>query len=241
MKLINKKDDQIVFSANMSESLANAIRRSINQIPVAAIDEVEISRNDSPLYDETIAHRLGLISLRTDKALDPKKPTKIKLDSKNEGFIYSGEIKGPVKVVYGKVPITVLKKGQELELTATLKTGKGEEHAKFLPGIMFYRNAVKIKVGADCPTEVIDACHHKVLNLKDGKINVTDEYLCDLCDACVEVCTSSGKKEVIKLEPSDELVITLESFGQLDTNDIFKKSVDSLKKDLAEVSKKISK
>jgi len=73
MKLINKKENKIMFTAEIEESLANAIRRYMNQIPVLAVEEVEISRNDSPLYDETIAHRIGLIPIKTDETVNVKK------------------------------------------------------------------------------------------------------------------------------------------------------------------------
>ncbi|MEK6840344.1 MAG: hypothetical protein AABX79_00095 [Nanoarchaeota archaeon] len=69
MKLIEKSKDNVVFSAEIEESLANAIRRYVGQIPVVAVDEIEISMNDSPLYDETIAHRVGLIPLNMKDAL----------------------------------------------------------------------------------------------------------------------------------------------------------------------------
>jgi len=39
-----------------------------------------------------------------------------------------------------KTPITFLNKGQELEIKATTKMGRGVEHSKFSPGLMFYRN-----------------------------------------------------------------------------------------------------
>jgi DNA-directed RNA polymerase alpha subunit len=55
MKKIEKNENQIIFTAGMNETIANSIRRYIGQIPVLAIDEVEISKNDSALYDETIA------------------------------------------------------------------------------------------------------------------------------------------------------------------------------------------
>jgi len=64
MELIEKKENQITFIAEADERLMNSIRRYVNQIPVLAFDEVVISRNDSPLYDETIAHRMGLIPLK---------------------------------------------------------------------------------------------------------------------------------------------------------------------------------
>ena len=39
----------------VNESLANAIRRCVSLIKTMAVDEVEISRNDSALYDEQAA------------------------------------------------------------------------------------------------------------------------------------------------------------------------------------------
>ena len=156
MKLINKKDNQITFIAEMEDSFANAIRRSINQVPVIAIDEVEISKNDSPLYDETVAHRMGLIPLKNDGSVSGKAEEKLKLSSNNEGMIYSGEFKGKIKVAYDKIPITFLTKGQEIEVVATTKAGKGSEHSKFSPGLMFYREIVDVKIDKDCPKEVVE-------------------------------------------------------------------------------------
>jgi len=238
MKLINKKDNQITFTAEVEESLANAIRRYMNQIPVLAVDEVEISRNDSPLYDETIAHRIGLIPLKTDKAVNKKSSAKLKLDTKREGMIFSDELKGNAKIVYGGIPITTLNKGQELNIVAIVKGGKGADHAKFSPGLMFYRNVVDVKLEKDCPKEVVDICPKKVFDFEGNKVVVRDSSECDMCESCIEVCRKH-KKDSVKLVPTKELVITLESFGQLSVEEIFKKAVEILKKDLAEVSKKI--
>ena len=42
MKIIRKKEKKLTFSAEIHNSLANAIRRYVYQIPIVAIDEVEI-------------------------------------------------------------------------------------------------------------------------------------------------------------------------------------------------------
>jgi len=85
MKILEKKENAIVFEVKMEESLANAIRRYMNHVPILAVDEVEISRNDSPLYDETVSHRIGLIPLKMEKS---KKEGKMKASvSKKEWFI----------------------------------------------------------------------------------------------------------------------------------------------------------
>ena len=47
MKTVIKTNEKIVFSTEMSTSLANAIRRSASNIPILAVHEVEIEKNDS--------------------------------------------------------------------------------------------------------------------------------------------------------------------------------------------------
>ncbi|VVB83517.1 DNA-directed RNA polymerase subunit D [uncultured archaeon] len=240
MKTINKKNNQITFTLEADESLANAIRRYVDQIPILAVDEVEISKNDSPLYDETVAHRIGMIPLKMDKTIDEKSVEQLTLVAKKDGVIYSEELKGRVSPVYDKIPITVLKKGQELEILATAKVGKGSTHSKFSPGLMFYRNSVKVKIDKDCPKEVVNVCPQKILVLDNGKVAVIDEEKCDMCEACVDFCKKVGK-DSIELIPSKELIITVESFGQISEDEIFKRAIAVLKDDLKEFAKKISK
>jgi len=240
MKLISKKDNIIVFQADIEETLANAIRKYLNQVLIPAIDEVEISKNDSPLYDETIAHRIGLIPLKTNKISSEKTPIKLRLNVKKEGIVYSGEFKGAMKVVYDKIPITSLNKDQELEITGIVKFGKGSEHAKFSPGLMFYRNVFDIKIDKECPKEVVEICPQNILKFENGRIVAKDVLKCDICEACLDFCKKQ-KKDSIKITQTNELIITLESFGQLETKEIFKDSVNVLRKDLNEISKKISK
>jgi DNA-directed RNA polymerase subunit D len=240
MKIVNKKDNQITFGAELDESLANVIRRYVDQIPILAIDEVEISMNDSPLYDETIAHRIGLIPLKMDKTINEKSVEEITIVAKKEGIVYSEELKGKVKPVYDKIPLTILKKGQELEILATARVGKGSKHSKFSPGLMFYRNVVNVKIDKDCPKEIVNACPKKILKVDNGKVCVIDEYECDMCEECIDFCNKRGKK-FVELVPKGELVITIESFGQISPEEIFKKSIETLKEDLEDVSKKIAK
>ncbi|MEK6827530.1 MAG: DNA-directed RNA polymerase subunit D [Nanoarchaeota archaeon] len=240
MKTINKKNNQITFTANIDESLANAIRRYIDQIPILAVDEVEISKNDSPLYDETVAHRIGMVPLKMDKTIDEKSSEQITLVAKSDGVIYSEDMKGRVSPVYDKIPITILKKGQELEILATAKVGKGSEHVKFSPGLMFYRDSIKIKLDKDCPKEVVNVCPQGVFKLDNGKVAIVDEGKCDMCEVCTDYCTKVGKNS-IELTPTEELLITVESFGQISEEEIFKRAIEVLKDDLKEVAKKIAK
>ena len=236
MKITNKKNNHIEFTFTADESLANVIRRYINEISIIAIDEVEISRNDSPLYDETIAHRMGLIPLKMEKNIKKSGEEELQLKVKKEGAVESGELQGKVKVVFDKIPLTFLNKGQELEIVAKTKFGRGSEHAKFSPGLMFYRNIFDIKIDKDCPQGVVDVCPKKILKFENGKVSVDDNLKCDMCDACVEFCNKQNK-DSIKISSSSDLLVTLESFGQLPVEEIFSKSIEALQADLGEFSK----
>ncbi|MEM4397652.1 MAG: DNA-directed RNA polymerase subunit D, partial [Candidatus Woesearchaeota archaeon] len=68
IEILNEKDNKMSFLLKDSNpAYANALRRiMINEVPVMAIEEVEFKKNSSALYDEIIAHRLGLIPLTTD-------------------------------------------------------------------------------------------------------------------------------------------------------------------------------
>ena len=236
MKLIEKTKDQIIFSAEMDESIANAIRRYVKQIPVIAIDELEISKNDSPLYDETVAHRVGLIPLKMDKSAEKGK---LKLSVKKEGTVYSGEIKGHPEVVYKGIPITTLDKGQELEFTATVKLGKGAEHSKFSPGLMFYRNETEITMDKDFLEEVKKTVPDAEIKEKGNKITIMDNRKKEVTDVIEGLAIK--KKKQPEIITGKDLIVTVESFGQLEPKDIFSESVDMLRKDLASVEKVIEK
>tara|TARA_Y100000310_G_scaffold323175_1_gene383195 strand:- start:1162 stop:1872 length:711 start_codon:yes stop_codon:yes gene_type:complete len=236
MEIIEKNENKLVFVMNMENVVANTIRRYINQIPIMAIDEVEISKNDSPLYDETIAHRLGLIPLKMEKG--DKKNHKLKLNVNKEGSVHSGELKG-TNLVYEEIPITTLNENQELELTATVNLGTGAEHSKYSPGFMSYRNVAEIVIDKKFADKVKEVCPSNETKEKGDKIIITDNQNKEVLDVCEGISNKDGKKAEITF--NDELVVNLESFGQIDVKDIFKKSIDGLKKDLAQVSKKIGK
>jgi len=235
METINKTKDKYIFKTEIEDSLINSIRRYVGQIQLAAIDEVEIIKNDSPLYDETLAHRLGLVPLKQSS----KKEGKLKLSSQEKGMVYSGSLKGDFEVVYDKIPLTILSAGQEIELIANVKIGKGQEHAKFSPGILNYREVSEIHMDKEIAEKLKNSNPNIEIKQKGDKYIAIDDKEEEITDLCEGFAEKYRKK--IEVKTNKEMIIALESFGQIDAKSIFTKSIEALKKDLAEVSKKISK
>lgn len=248
MKIIKKDKEKLIFAAEIDETLANAIRRSVNEIPVLAIDEVEIYKNDSVLYDEIIAHRLGLVPLKMEKGMNmaeecsckgkgcSKCAVQLKLSGKKPGTVYSGDLKGKAEVVYGKMPITLLREDQEIELVAFARLGRGMDHAKFSPGLAYYRNLAEIEI-KDCNAckKCIESCPLGLIKV-EKKAGVEENWKCDLCDACVEKCKTEGNNS-IKISPSKEIVFFIESFGQMESKEMLLNAIDALKDNLKKVTK----
>ena len=118
---------------------ANALRRvCLNGVPVFAIDTVDIIENTSVLPDEGLAHRLGLIPLKTDLT-KYKESDKILLvlDSGESGetrAVLSSELSSEddtVKPVSDKIPIVQLAPGQRIKIECYARLGRGTEHAKW--------------------------------------------------------------------------------------------------------------
>jgi DNA-directed RNA polymerase subunit D len=123
-------------------SLANAIRRySMNHVPIMAIDKVTMYENSSPVFDEYIAHRIGLIPLKTPKSLPASTEVSFVLDAQGPKAIYSEDLKSSdagIVVAEPRIPIVTLTEGQSVRLEGKAVLGTGRGHAKFQAGIAAY-------------------------------------------------------------------------------------------------------
>lgn len=72
IKVTELEEDRLAFELTDTDiSMANALRRvMIAEVPTLAIDLVEFEDNTSSLLDEFIAHRLGLIPIRSLRPMD---------------------------------------------------------------------------------------------------------------------------------------------------------------------------
>lgn len=254
IKQISKSEDQVTFFVEgINETIANAIRRSALEIPVLAIDEVEFIKNDSALFDEILAHRIALVPLKADKTFGLKEDCSckgkgcskctvaFKLQAKGPCTVYSGQLEGKsAEIVFDKMPLTILIKGQELELNAYAILGRGKKHAKFSPGIIVYKPEIECAVSKDCNDcgECIKACPKKLIKNEGKKISFKTEQ-CDACEACIEACNKRGKKCLTINQSKNNFIFTVESFGQLSPKEIFIEAVKAMNQNLSELGKQI--
>ncbi|NCN86458.1 DNA-directed RNA polymerase subunit D [archaeon] len=230
MQIIKKSDEKLVFTAQVTESLANSIRRSVGLIPVMAIDELEIAKNDSALYDETLAHRVGLVPLKMSKDIKEDTVLKLKLNKKGPGYVYSKDLNGDCDVVYSEIPLTLLKEGQEVKITAITKVGYGKDHAKFAPGLLVYRNACEITLPKKHKEIISKTFPENTIKEKGENIIIKDDKEKSLIDFCEGLCKKDDDNCEVK--DTSELVFTIESFGQISASEIFKQAIEGLKKEL---------
>jgi DNA-directed RNA polymerase subunit D len=234
MEMIEKKNEKVVFVTDMTTSLANAIRRSASEIPILAIEEADIYKNDTALYDEIIAHRLGLIPLKNQKVKEGES-VELKLKAKGKGErteVLSGAL--GEEVVYPGMPIVLLEEGQELEIVARAKSGKGKDHARYSPGLVFYKHLPKIKISSDGEKQTeLAELYPQAFEEVNGKLKLKDATKCDLDEEDLKDYPG------ITIEFKDDLVFSIESWGQIDAKEIFNGACKALKANLAEVSKAI--
>ena len=153
IKVLEKNADRVkVQLQGIDRAYANAIRRiAISEVPCMAIDEIVVLENSSIMYDELLAHRLGLIPLKTDlsryvlpKDCDCKTPlgcpkcrVLLVLDveaTETSKEVLSGELisEEPTTIPTSpKIPIVKLAPGQKIKLEAYARLGIGKEHAKW--------------------------------------------------------------------------------------------------------------
>ena len=231
MELIEKNEEKITFISKMGISLANAIRRSTKDIAIVAIDECDIYKNDSALYDEIITHRLGLLPLHNQKMKEGQ-TIEMKFKVKGSGSeVFSKEL-GEM-AVYPDMPLVLLDEGQTIEVVARAKSGTGKEHAKFIPGLVYYKNLAKIKISGEGEKQSELAELYPSIFEFDGKLKVKNASACDL--------DSEDMKEFpgVEIELSDDLVFSIESWGQIKAEEIFTEACKALKGNLSEVLKAI--
>ena len=153
LEVISKDSQKIALKLkDVPLQYANALRRvCLNGVPVFAIDTVDIIENSSVLPDEGLAHRLGLIPLKTDLSRfnEPSKcecqsetgcsncKVMLVLDSGDSDVtrtVLSNELSSEddsITPTSDKIPIVELAPGQRIKVECYARLGRGTEHAKW--------------------------------------------------------------------------------------------------------------
>lgn len=256
VKTIHQDKENINFTIKgASSTIVNTLRRSIlEEVPTMAIEDVKIIKNNSAMYDEVLAHRLGLIPLTTDLK-SYVLPNKCRCKGKGCAqcqLILTLKVNGPkivyaedlvskdpkVKPVFPKMQIAYLTKKQSIEIEAKAVLGKGKDHVKFSPGIAFYRGYPQFEItDGKGKEEVKDICPVDIIELENKKIKIKDTHKCILCMACSDI-----NPEGIKLKSSDkDFIFFIESFGQLEPKVILTQSIEVIDDKLEELKKELAK
>jgi len=253
------KEDQSKLNLlieNITPALANSLRRTVlAEVPVMAIDDIVILENSSVLYDEILAHRIGLVPLVNDydeirAALeeDPlalrEKEVAFVLDvvaEDEEKTVYSSDLKPKaleeevkvskvIRPASGKIPLVKLARGQRIVLEAYAHYGLGKQHAKWQPvSVAAFKYLPVISIDREkcilCG-QCVEECPRKVFEMKEEGVSVSNPYVCSLCMSCVKICPTAAIKVRGR---EDAFIFKIESIGVLPPRDAFILSILVLK------------
>ena len=264
VQIIEKTDTAMRFVARgVDVPFANALRRiMLAEVPSMAIDDVVIIQNSSVLNDEILAHRLGLIPLKTD--LDsynlPEECTcksefgcnlcrvALALEAEateNTITVYSGNMvsENPdIVPVNDRIPIVKLAPDQKIRLEAYARLGKGEKHAKWQPvSVSAYKYLPQIKIDAescDACGECVKICPKNILVKVEKAIEARNIIECTLCRDCVDACPKNPPAIEISWE-REAFVFNVESTGVLPVERIMLEALNILDKKFEDFEKQL--
>ncbi len=251
IRVLHRGENTIQFIIEgVDAAFVNALRRAfLSDVPTFAVDYVIFYSNTSPLYDETIAHRLAMIPLTTERERYipaeecceegcEKCSVTLSLSKEGPGMVMSGDLiseDSDVVPAYDNIPIVKLGTNQKLTLNAIARIGYAKDHAKWQAAIASYQHVPHVTVNTDmCDLggACIEECPRNVLDILDDQLVPKYLYSCNLCGACMDVCDY----DAITVEPvENSFIFRLESFGNMSINDLiqevmklFSKKAESL-------------
>jgi DNA-directed RNA polymerase subunit D len=237
----------------------NSLRRiMLSELPKLAIHDVIIYDNTSPLFDEIIAHRLGMIPIPTDLQLltfredcecegkgCPNCTVRYTLSKEGEGVVYSGDLQPEHEswaIKEDRIPIVELSKDQRVILEVEAILGRGKDHAKWQPvQAPRYRMETTIEIDKKRIEEVkrfVKELPEGLVELKDDKLEIKDIAKLPALESYIE--KAEADFITIKRDPT-KITFSFETDGSLSAKDALKESINILAKKYEEFGKLLKK
>jgi len=260
-KVLAQKEDYLkVLLEETEPAFVNALRRIlIADVPKMAIEDVEfhlgpIRAEDgkeyesiAPLFDEMIAHRLGLVPIPTDLGLFnrredcpschgegcPSCTIIYSLNKRGPGLVTSADMEpiGDTKLRPKDqgIPIVSLAEGQAILIYATAQLGTAKDHAKWQPthGVGYAYLSV-VKAGSKVvdtldPAVPFCSAHMLTTSLEEESVKLPED--CTLCNKFRE----AYKVDTIKISSDPtRFVLQFETDGSMAAKDVLAKALDIL-------------
>ena len=244
---------------NTTPYFMNSLRRVIlSEIPKLAVSYVTVYDNNSALFDEIIAHRIGMIPLPTKLDLlgfrdqctcegkgCPNCTVLYTLSKEGPCTVYSGDLQPQDKMwapVDGNIPIVKLTEGQRLILEAEAVLGRGKDHAKWQVasgvGYKYYPIIEIDESKCNLCGKCVEACPRNILEIKNNKLTTKDIEKCSMCKSCVEKCD----KDAINVKGDEsKFIFKFEADGSLSAKEVLEKALEILSNRYKEIHKQIGK
>ncbi len=264
IEVLDKTDMKIkMVIRGATPQLLNTLRRIIiAEVPSMAIDDVVIIENTSVLHDEILAHRLGLIPLKTD--LDTynlpeecdcqsefgcnKCRVSLMLEAETEEgvkTVYSGDLisdNPDIHPVNEKIPIVKIGSGQRIRLEAYAKLGRGKDHAKWQPvSLCVYRYLPKVTINSEICNlcaKCVQICPEKIFRKEKKDILLQNEVECTMCMDCVDVCPKEPPAVEVSWD-GNSFVLSVETTGALTAERVIREAFKVLENKTEEFMKEL--
>ncbi|DAC71968.1 MAG TPA: DNA-directed RNA polymerase subunit D [Thermoplasmata archaeon] len=231
----------------------NSLRRvMLAELPKLAIDDVIIYDNTSALFDELIAHRLGLIPIPTDLPIlafrneckcegkgCPSCTVRYTLSKEGEGVVYSGDLQPEVPsfaITETTIPIVELMKDQRVILEVEAVLGRGRDHAKWQVVLApRYRMETVISVDKKRMSDAkafVEELPEDLVELKGDKLELTDPSKAPMLESILD----KNKIDFVTMtrDPT-KLTFSFETDGSMDAKAALQESVNILTKKYEEL------
>jgi len=250
-----KPKKAIIKIEDIRPYFVNALRRiMLSELPKLAVNDVVIYDNTSALFDEIIAHRLGLVPIPTDLSLlsfrdecvckgkgCPNCTVRYTLSKEGEGTVYSGDLQPAEKswaIKEDKIPIVKLYGDQRLILEIEAVLGRGRDHAKWqaiqAPAYRMESIIEFDKKRIDNVKEFINKLPGELISIKGDKLILKDITKLSVIESFID------KEKIdyitIKRDPT-KFIFSFETDGSFTAKEAIVESVNILQKKYEELGK----